>query len=206
MISLLVFAHFFFVFVAVSSNLAPSELQSRLLARFAFYTRLFNLDLNFTPYHLTHGPLEDGDHRIELLPEGEDAEEPENWIVLPDVGTRGSDRYHRYQRLAKVMSFFAQEEDIPAFLAQAAAAHFVHQRDMQPSQIRCRKHLAQRRDAIVGGTAAQRDPNDASYFQVTYDARCVVSEDGSVHVSKVSEASQVAQPTAEGNLKDANAP
>jgi hypothetical protein len=205
-ISLLLVAHFFFVLVAVSANQAPSELQSRVLARFSFYTQLFNFDLNFTPYYLTHGPLEDADHRLELLPAGKDAEDPRNWIVLPDVGMQGGDRYHRYQRLAKVMSFFAEQDDIPAFLAQAAAAHFVHQRAVSPTRLRCRRHLPQPRDLKVGGTVAQRDPNDASYFQTDYEARCIISADGSVHVSKISDANQVAQPTADGESQHGNHP
>jgi hypothetical protein len=205
-ISLLLVAHFFFVVVAVSANQAPSELQSRILARFAFYTQLFNFDLNFTPYYLTRGPVEDADHRLELLPEGEDAEDPQSWVVLHDVGLRGSDRYHRYQRFARVMSFFAEQEDIPAFLAQAAAVHFVRQREVPPTRIRCRRHLPQPRDLKVGGTAAQRDPNDASYFQTDYEARCIIAANGSVHISKISEANQVAQPTTDNESPNGSNP
>jgi len=205
LISLLIFAHFFFVFVAVAGNLAPSELQLRILARFAFHTRLFNFDLNATPFHLTHATLEDVDHRIEVLPEGADVADSDRWIVLPDVGVRGSDRYQRYQRLARVMSFFAEEEEVPALLAQATGASFLRQRGTRPKQIRCRKHMLQRWDVIRGGTPAQRDANSPEYFQVAYDARCVLSGD-SVGVVKLAEASQAAQPAAEGDATHASDP
>ena len=91
-VSLFVIVHLFFVFAALASNVAPrSELQRRLLVKFAFYTQLLNLDLDFTPYHLTHATEQDVDHRLEVLMEG-DPDVDENWLVLPDAGVRIGER------------------------------------------------------------------------------------------------------------------
>jgi hypothetical protein len=204
-ISLLLFAHLFFVLVAITANMAPSPLQTRILSRFAFYTQLLNIDLNFTPYHLTFGP-EDADHRIEVLPEGRAAESDDAWIVLPDVGSPGSDRHQRYERLARVMSFLSREQNdaMTARLARAVGLHFLGQRDQRLERVRCRTHLPQRWTSIQGGTAARRDPWDPSYFQVMYDASLVTSADGEVSVVKRAEDSQVAQPVSvEDSANDA---
>jgi hypothetical protein len=206
LISLLLFAHLFFVVVALAANLAPSQLQSRILSRFAFYTQTLNLDLSFTPYYLTHAGPEDVDHRIEVLPADESPDDDDAWTVLPDVGRRGSERYHRYQRLARVMSFFSRDDETAARVATAVGASYLHQRDIRPQRVRCRKHMLQSWTAITGGTSAQRDPDDPTYFQVVYDANYVISATGGVGVVKLAGTGEVAQPTQRGSEQNATDP
>ncbi len=201
LISLLIFGHFFFVFVALSSNYARSGLTRTLLSRFAFYSRLFNFDLDYTPYHLTHGSDEDVDHRIEVL-----AKDAEDWVVLPDGGLRGHDAYKRYQRFAAAWAFHGQNDGQPALFAQAVGTHFSRQRGIAPKQVRCRKHFQQAREEIEGGTPAQRDPNGPSRFSVSYAANAIVNDNGSVDVIRVEEAGQVAAPvTSAGGARGTNA-
>jgi hypothetical protein len=188
-VSLLLFAHLFFVFVALGSNYARSGLTDSLLNRFAVYCRLFNFDLDFTPYHLTHGTDADVDHRIEVLPQN-----VEDWTVLPSSGFPGSDSYKRYQRFAAIWAYHSANEGEPAVFAQAVGNHFSRQRDISPRQIRCRKHFQQPREDLAGGTAAQRDPNDPMRFAVAYAANAIVNSDGSVDVVRVEETGQVAVP------------
>ena len=204
-VSLLLFAHLFFVFVALAANVAPSRLQQRLLARFSFYTQLLNLDLNFAPLYLTHASIDDVDHRLELLPEGRNADVEGDWVVLPDVGVRGSDRYERYQRLARGVVFFAARRsdrgsgaggrvELPQPARHSAAAS-----PLSPTSASGLEHDR-------AGTSAQRDPNDPSYFRVAYDASFVVSRDGAVSVVKLAEADELASPIAKDGARDASNP
>jgi hypothetical protein len=195
-ISLLLIIHFFLAFVAMSGNLAPaySQLESRILARFAFYTQLLNIDLNFTPFYWTHATVEDVDHRIEVLAQGQRAEVDGDWLVLPDVGWRGTDRYQRYQRLGRVWALISPQDELTASLAQAVGTSFRAQRNVIPARVRCRRHMLQSWEVIRGGTPGERNPNDSSYYQVAYDANLVVSRNGTVSVVKLAAASEIAQP------------
>lgn len=197
-VSLAVIFHFFFVVVAMCANVAPrSELHNRLLTKFAFYTRSLNLDLDFTPYHLTHATEFDVDHRVEVLPSQQGASE-EEWVVLPDKGGRGSEQYQRFQRLGRVMAMLAEEDDAISWIASSIGAHFLTARDTRPEQVRCRRHMLQSWTAIRGGTADERDPNSAQYFREVYLADCVVLEDQRVRVNKLDDEAQVAQPARSG--------
>lgn len=188
-LSVAIIAHFFFVLVCLGSNFARSELAGTLLDRFAPYTRLFNFDLDFTPYHLTHGSEADVNHRLEVLPQGSD-----EWIVLPSEGFRGADGFQRYQRLAAIWNFHATNEGQPAVFAQAIGSHFSIQRHTPPRQIRCRRHYLQPREEVSGDTPAQRDPDDPSRFAVVYAANAIVNPNGWVDVIKIEETGQVALP------------
>lgn len=199
-ISLLLFFHLFIMALVLSGNYGTSRVQARLLSFFSPYTRSLNLDLNYTPFHLTHATLDDVDHRLEVLPTTDDmdleAVEDEDWISLPSVGGRLSERYKRYQRLAAIMAFFASRDDndTTGLLARGVGANFLHQRDVTPRQVRVRKHLLQSMDVIEGGTAEQRDPNSATYFNEVYRANTLVLDDGTVEIIKVESAGQVAKP------------
>jgi hypothetical protein len=194
-LTMAILAHVFFVLVAVGSNFAPSGLQLRILNRFQPYTRLLNFDLDFTPYHLTHGTEIDVDHRIEVLPQGKVASNASDWIVLPPRMFRGCDSYKRYQRLASTWAYQATNEGQPALFAQAIGTYFARQQHIPPQQIRCRRHFLQSRDELTQGTAARRNPLDPSYFAVVYAANAIVSDNDYVEVVRIDDASQVAQPT-----------
>ena len=136
------------------------------------------MDLNFTPFYWTQAGLEDVDHRIEVLGEGKQPERDQDWIVLPDAGVRGSDRYQRYQRLGRVWGLLSQRDDLTAMLAQGVGSSFREQRGIQPRRVRCRRHMLQGWDVSRSGTNAQRNPDDPSYFQVAYDANLVICATG----------------------------
>ena len=180
-------------------NVAPrSDLQRRLLTKFAFYTRLLNLDLDFTPYHLTHAAEQDVDHLIEILPAGEDPADGDSWVAMPDRGGRGSERYKRYQRLGRVMAMLANDDNAVSWIASSVGSHFLTARDMRPQQLRCRRHMLQSWTAIRGGNAADRDPNSAGYFRQVYLADCVVLGDNQLRINKLDGEGQVAQPAVSG--------
>jgi hypothetical protein len=155
-----------------------------------------NFDLNYTPFHLTHGPAETADARIELLPVGLPAEDPASWIVLPDRGVRGGERYRRYQRLGSALAFFGgppqNDHESAAWLARGVATHMWKQEGFEPLQIRCRRHTPQSLEAVEG-SPDQRDPWHVSHFQEDYRANTVVIRN-EIQVIRVEEASQVAPP------------
>lgn len=203
-ITLLLLIHLFIVALVLSGNYATSSLQARLLRFFSPYTQPLNLDLNYTPFQLTHATADDVDHRIEILPQGpessptNDSAGEENWVAMPTPGNRGGERSKRYQRLASALAYFAVREDsqTTGLLAKSLAAHSLHQDKVTPQQIRCRKHLLQSMESIEGGTEQQRDPNDASYFQEAYRANTICLDDGTVEIIKAAGRGEVAGPDA----------
>jgi hypothetical protein len=205
-LSLGLFIHLFLVFVALTAGFAPSALQLRILQTFALYTRSLNFDLNFTPYYLTHATIQDVDHRLEVLPAGKSAENDADWLVVTHVGWRGGDRFQRHQRLARVMSFFAEQDEVEARLAQAVGVHFLKERGIRLQRVRCRKHMLQAWQVIQGGTPAQRDPNDPTYFRTVYEASYVIGSSGTVSVVKITEKGESAQPAPKVGGKNAASP
>ena len=195
-VSLVLFIHLFLVFLCLTSNLSISMVQSRLLGVFGPYTQFLNLDLNFTPYHLTHATINDVDHRIEVLPKGADENDDEQWTVLPDVGLQGSDRRQRYQRLAHVLSVLAEQDAASGAIAKDVGEYFYHHRSVEPVQLRGRRHLLQPWQAINSATADERDANSSRYYQDSYRANLIVNKNGSVDVAKRGASGEVAQPDA----------
>jgi hypothetical protein len=198
-LSLLLFFHLFLVFVALSANHFPSALQNRLVGFFSPYLRVLNLELNFTPFHLTVGSVDDQDHRVEVLPTGGMESDPSTWLALPDAGWRGGERYKRYQRLASSMAFFGErdQDNFSALFARSVAESFLNQREIVPVQVRCRRLLPQDRSVVEGGTPEQRDPYSDQYSAEVYRANVLV-DGASVSVIKVEEAGQVARPDSGG--------
>lgn len=187
--SFVIFVHLFFVFVALSANHVRSGLTGTILSRFAFYTRLLNFDLNFVPYHLTHGTDVDVDHRIEVLPRDQT-----EWKRLPEGGMRGHDSYQRFQRFAAEWAYQALNDGEPALFAQSVGTYYSRRLDVAPKQIRCRKQFQQSREDMASASPARRDPDDPSRFSVAYAANAIVNEDGSVDIVRIEEAGQVAAP------------
>lgn len=193
LITVLLILHLGAVFLFLTTNLSSSLLQDALRRICAPYAQPLNLDLDYTPYHLTHATDADVDHRLEILPAGS-SPESDAWVALPDVGWRGGERYRRYQRLAESLALRATNEDPSAgTLAQAAAAHFLNREEMVPIRLRVRRHMLQSPEAIQSGSAAERDPNHPAYFESAYDAHVVVDGD-QVHVVPIPVRSDAAQP------------
>ena len=191
--SVVLFIHCFCLAVSLTANHAPSSLQERLLYVFRPYTQLLNFDVSFVRFDLTQETADDADQRIEYLPEGRDAADAQAWTLL-QAGSRGSDRQHRYQRLAGLMSFFGAREDdaTTAVFASSVATHLDRQRHEPIDQIRVRRHLLQAQEQVQGTEVNQRDPNHASFFQDVYRAQVI---EGGAAVQKVEERGQVAPPT-----------
>jgi hypothetical protein len=183
----------------VGSNFAPAAWQQNLLSSyFRCYTRLFNFDLDATPYHLTHALEFDVDHQMEVLPEGESAEA--SWVVLPPAGlSRATPAYQRYLNLGRQWDLATQVEGgEPAQFAQAVGRHFARQRGIRPKQVRCRRHYLQSQQDVTQGTPARRNPDDPSFYAAAYTANTIVSDTGYVEVVGVDETGQVAQPVRGG--------
>jgi hypothetical protein len=216
LISLCLIVHLFFVVLATTANFVASPLQSRLLDRFALYTRLLHLDRSFAaedleprpfrlttaPDYLTHAEPQDVDHRIEVLPQAANADADGEWLVLPAPGFHGGEDYQRQQRLARLMASVSEDEAVVGRLAQSIGANFARQRETPPRQVRCRRHMLQPMEAIAGGTPEQQDAWSPLFFRTVYAANVLVL-DGGVQIVKIDDASQVAPPTAEGTRRDA---
>lgn len=197
-VSLVLFIHLFCVFAALSSNYYPSDLQREFLARLRIYTQLFNFDL-FVPYNLTMAEPVDSNHRVEVLPTGADETDANAWLALPDVGLKGGERRQRYERLGELMDTYIgqQREDPLALVTASVGEHFLHQRQVTPKQIRCRRHSLVHPDLFtVPNPEPPRDPSASSEFSVVYAADAVVDDEaGTVQVVKKEAIGEVAGAT-----------
>lgn len=203
--SVLLFAHLFFVAVALAANQAPSNLQRRLLSVFRPYVRLLNFDVTFHRFFLTHATALDAEHRIEYLPQGADPSDAAAWVPV-EAGVRGSDRLARYQRLADMFALLGAEDDgtIAAEIASSISTS-IQRVDEQPvEQIRSRRHLLQSPDEVAGINTTRRDPFDPSYFQEVYRAQVLDLGGERLGVQKVEARGQVA-PSVSGRKRNAPA-
>ncbi len=190
--SLVLFIHLFCLALVLTSNQAASPLQQRLLFLFRPYTQLLNFDVSYTRFDYTQETIDDTDHRIEYLPEGKSATEPNDWVHLT-AGAPGSDRRQRHQRLAGIMSYFASRDDdgTTAVIASAVSSH-LDQNGSPIDQIRVRRHVLQTPDQVQGTNVNERNPNHPMFFQDVYRAQVI---EGGGAVQKVEERGQVAPPT-----------
>lgn len=182
-ISLALFAHLSVVLVCLAANLAPSALEQRLLQVFQPYAQLLNFDLDGTRYFLTHATIRDVDHRIEVLPATAVSDEDDQWAVLRR-GMRGSERYHRYQRLAESMAFFQENDDVTSLLAEAVARYYARHENAPLRELRCRQHVLQSWDAVGSPSPTVRDPDSSEYFVVLYRANVIGGSRGPFRIVK----------------------
>ncbi len=192
-ISILLFVHLFVLFTCLAANLAPSALQQRLLRAFRPYTQLLNFDPDGTRYFLTHASIRDVDHRIEVLAARDEGPADEPWQNI-SRGLRGTERYHRYQRLADTLAFFQEDERTTAVLAESIARCYAAQSEDPISQLRCRRHTLQSWETL-DLPDAQVDPNGPNYFGVVYLASVLTDRSGEIHILKRSDAKLEAAPT-----------
>lgn len=174
-VSLLLVVHLFVIAMCLAANLAPSQFQQRLMSVLRPYGQLLNFELEGTRFFLTRASATDVDHRIEVLPQGEDEQVADSWVHM-SAGSRGSERYHRYQRLADVMAYFAEDEQTAGTIAQSVAGYYLRQQEIALRQVRCRSHLLQPWDVMQRGAIEELDPNDPSYYSVLYRADILISE------------------------------
>lgn len=182
--SLAIFIHLFCVFVVLSSNLAPSSLQDRLVQFLAPYTRTLNFDPNFVPYHLTSGESIDAFHSVEVdTADGQTRRFPEgSW--------RGSIGRHRSSAVAHVIAFYAAGEvdHISAELAKAFGARVLLETKSDRAVVRCVRH-----DVPPRGPMSTSQENGQQRTPV-YEADVWRDPDGFIQVLKRSAASEVATP------------
>ena len=190
--SLLLVVHCFCVAVVLSSNFSPSELQVQLVDRIGPYTKLLNFDPNFTPYHLTSGLPDEGEHYLEVV----DASDSNRVVTrLPGSGWRGTPSYHRFQTLADVVSFHATREldSVTGALARSIGGHFLtDESGLERVIVRCHSRLAQPRRLEQPGAVYPEDPHDPSYLETVYEAEVWKADDGSIQVLKRSARREVA--------------
>lgn len=191
--SVLLFAHLFFVGTALAANQAPSALQERLLSVFRPYVRLFNFDVTYIPYHLTHASVADAEHRIEYLPAGGDPGSADDWVRLQE-GPRGSERRARYQRLASLLAMVGGSEDgaVAAEISAAIGTGVSRQQGSTIAQLRSRRQLLQSPDDVAGANLDRRNPDDPSYFQEVYRVQVLDLGGQMLGVQKVESLGQVA--------------
>ena len=197
--SLALCIHLFCIFAVMTANIERSPLQTRIVEVLRPYTRVFNFELDYVPYYLTHATEFDVDHQIEILPKNGDPDSREDWMSISEGRWRGGEPYRRFQQFGKVLDFYAAQQgsdEAPSgFVAKGVAECFLHQRKIEPSRIRCRRHVLQNRDVIIAGTPSQQDPwDETTYFRTPYEANLLVDQAGYVTVAKIDPEGQVAQP------------
>ncbi len=182
-ISVFLFIHLFALLVCLAANLAPSLLEQRLLWVLRPYVQLLNFDLDGTRYFLTRASERDVDHRLEILAEGDERAVDASWQNIVR-GVKGSERYHRYQRLADMMSFFQEDDEVTALLAASVVRSYRFQEETRVSRIRCRRHTLQSWERPVAADGALDDPDSPQYFSVLYYANVVTTPEGDIRLVK----------------------
>ncbi len=212
-ISLFLVLHLFIVFTALMAGvtMAPSPLQTRFLSIVRPYVRGLNFELQNAHLNLdvAYGGNEDADYRLEYSMSGVSDEQTEPWQGLPDVGSRASDRYHRYQRLNRRIAILDQVGGQASAPMQAAAARLVQgvatrlsseEKIASGGRLRCRRRRPIFMDAISRGNQEQINPNSDLYVNDAYSATVLVDDvTGKVFVNKDASSREVAQPGTEGS-------
>ena len=179
-ISLALFAHLFIVFVCLAANLAPRA-GAASAAGFQPYTQLLNFDLDGTRYYLTHattGTWTTASRSCRIRRNDGD----DQWTSLCR-GVRGSERYHRYQRLAETMAFFQENDDVTSLLAEAVARYYARQENAPVRELRCRSTCCKRGTRSEPSPTA-RDPDSSEYFAVLYRASVIGGSRGPFRILK----------------------
>jgi len=180
-ISLLLLIHIVCVAVMLSSSLAPSSLQTRLVELFSPYVSALALDPTGKELFLTHGDVDDVDWRIEWR--GAD-DPPDVWhLGLPQARLRVGWERRREQRLNwEVASRFLEEDNDEAIaaagrLVAAISRWLVSNQPDRPVEIRLRRHTLQRPDAVDATDERDRNAWSSAYFDTLYRASIVVDGD-----------------------------
>lgn len=191
-ISLAIFVHLFCVFVVLSSNFSPSELQNRLVKVVSPYTKTLHLDPNFVPFHLMSS---EGEQRLH------------QWLVTTSDGStyrfpnsqyRGFFPSDRQDMLGRVGASYAAADvdEVPAEIAKSLAAHVIKLRptasDGMPLHVRCVQHVGE----LDPLTFVMEDIGDG--INLVYEADVWSSRDR-LNVLKRSPASQSAPPLVKTN-------
>lgn len=194
-VSLLLFAHLFAVFVAVTTYTRPSAVQERLHEMFAPYLRNLHLTAYpvtypFARYQLTHALPADVDFTCQVEFKGRDGSA--ETISIPALPMQPLVRYRRYQALANATGALAESETSEEFngiLPRAIAGSILKARGVAQATFRCRSHELPEMEAL-GGTEPARRAALENYRDV-YEAQVFVTS-GSVEVLKKATTLEVA--------------
>jgi hypothetical protein len=164
LVSLLIFAHLFALFVGVTTYTRPSDLQLRLHGLFAPYLR----NLHFTAhqvsypvarYYLTHALPTDVDFTCQVdfnTPDGSAQE-----VTIPRGDLQPLIRARRYQAIANAAGTMADpeaNEDLASVLPKALAGAILKQHGAAQGNIRVRAHYIPQIEDMVEVAAGRRTP------------------------------------------------
>lgn len=195
-ISLVLFAYLFGLWVVVSSSLGggySSMLHEKLLNLFQLYTEPLNLEVRVSPYNLYSGTPADYEHffRVEATTPSGETETYE--VPGPMLGSGPRDPY-RYQRLAKIVGLQAEISDdtLPAEITKGIGQYFLRQTGSSKVSIRCIRRRPQPMELNIDGQVFAADPKDPSYETELYRATVLVDPEGSFQLIKEMAAEHVA--------------
>jgi hypothetical protein len=181
-VSLLLVAHLFAVFVAVTSYTRPSALQDRLHGLFGPYLRNLHLTVHpvtypFARYYLTQANPGDVDFSCEVEMPGKDGAVEK--VVIPERGLQPLVRYRRYQALANAVGFLVQpegNEDNGSVLPKAIASSILKKQGATEGTFLCRAHYLPELIQMVDVDAGRRGPLEN--YGTIYEAQVLVSLSG----------------------------
>ena len=193
LISLGLFVHLFMISVAISSYVAPSELQTRLQGVFAPYLQTLNFNLNHTygsspRLYLTHAAITDVDFSVEVSEKFSDDRAPKR--VLPPDDISWPIRRRRYQSLANAMGSVLQNENAESILPRAVGGALLRQMRLDHGELRIRRHLLLGTDEAGSADPNVRNPYATNYFQTGYEAQ-LIANGGAIELMKKGEARDV---------------
>jgi hypothetical protein len=182
-VSLLLFAHLFALFVAVTTYTRPSQLEERLHGLFEPYLRnlhltAFPVSYPFARFYLTHAGPGDVDFSVEI-----DLQQPDGKaesVTLPAAGLQPLVRFRRYQALADATGTLASgefsDEAVASILPKAIAASVLKRHAAKGGVVRIQAHgLPEIEDmaslTTLAGAARQNVSN-------VYEAQVIVSPGG----------------------------
>jgi hypothetical protein len=199
--SLLIFMHFFCVFVVLSSNNLRSPLQQRLVRVFGFYTQLLNFDPDFTPYYFIEGPR--SDDSVIAVDLYADHEKPASQqpllktVTLPDRGSKLLDGQKRYLALGRLVVENSDREnpndDVTSLVARAVGRRIMAENGARRCVVRCLQRTSQpiELDNLLPNFPRDR-PDDPAYDLPIYEADVWFDDTNQVQAIKRSARSEVA--------------
>ncbi len=194
-LSLLIFIHFFCVFVVLSSTFRRSPLQSRLVAIFGPYTQLLAFDPGFfTPYYYTQGQTSDDDAVIvaDLYAEADrpiEQLEKMKTVTLPDGGSRWLADRRRAIALAQLMASYADPEneadELSGEIARGVGSRLMKENGAKRVALRCVRRLSQPMNlSTLFANFPPDNPEAPQYDEVLYEADVWLDEDSEVQVQR----------------------
>ncbi len=203
--------HLFAVAAALSSYVSASLVQRQLVNGLRPYLRTLNFDLTHVfpavaRLHLTHAGPVDVDFRLTGetdLPDGK----KQAWQI-PRSGLFPPTRYQRDQALANVVGCLmeSESEELESILPRALAAAELRKLGAKKGSITVTAHYLQELNDLKAAESSRRDPFDASYYRVVFDARVIAAVLGGVDLHKSAAKGEVAPVTGAGGKSSKSVP